>query len=125
MKSISAEVVFNHMTPEALVDFMVSLAGDTNLCNELYSRAGLKLIASVGKKEADRLLAVAQMKAIRWAMAYIEEAAKVAGPSGISPDVVYNALSEHGMTPGVFQQILCAMIRAGKITADYRAIKLV
>ena len=64
MKSISAEVVFNHMTPEALVDFMVSLAGDTNLCNELYSRAGLKLIASVGKKEADRLLAVAQMKAI-------------------------------------------------------------
>lgn len=64
------------------------------------------------------------LRAIKLAMDCIEEAAKVAGPSGAPSGVVYAALMEHGMTLSVYQQILGAMIGAGKITVEHHAIKL-
>lgn len=64
------------------------------------------------------------LRAIKLAMDCIEEAAKVAGPFGAPSGVVYAALSEHGMTLSVYQQIIGAMTRAGKITVEFDCIKL-
>ena len=64
------------------------------------------------------------LKALRLAMDCITDAAKIAGPSGAPSGVVYAALNEHGMTLNVYQQILGAMTRAGKITVEFNCIKL-
>lgn len=64
------------------------------------------------------------IKALRLAMDCITDAAKVAGQSGAPSGVVYAALSEHGMTLSVYQQIIGAMTRAGKIVVEFDCIKL-
>jgi len=61
------------------------------------------------------------VQAIKLAMDCIEEAART--PGGAPSGVVYAALSEHGMTLNVYQQILQAMVNAGKVkVSDHHLI---
>jgi hypothetical protein len=62
--------------------------------------------------------------AMQLAMELIEDAAKVAGPTGAPSGVVYASLSTHGMQLNVYQQILGAMEKAGRIKVKHDCIHL-
>ena len=64
------------------------------------------------------------VEALRLAMACILDAAEAAGPMGAPSGVVYAALSAHGLTLPAYQQILDALIQAGKITVSGHCIRL-
>lgn len=64
------------------------------------------------------------LKAIKLAMDCIEDAARIAGPSGAPSGIVYAALSEHGMKLSTYQKILSAMTETGKITVEFNCIRL-
>lgn len=55
----------------------------------------------------------------------IIEAARTAGPMGAPSGVVYAALSAHGMTLNVYQQIIDALVNTGRITVENHCIKVV
>lgn len=48
----------------------------------------------------------------------VQEAVAASGPMGIPEGHVYAALSAHGMTLPVFEQIIAALVGAGKIRKD-------
>ena len=58
------------------------------------------------------------IEAIRLAMECIEAAARAAGPAGAPSGVVFAALQAHGMRLTTYQQILTALVNAGRITID-------
>jgi hypothetical protein len=62
--------------------------------------------------------------ALKLAIDCIIEAAKIAGPVGAPSGVVYAALSEHGMTLTVYEQIVDYLVKSGKIKVEYHCIKL-
>ena len=62
---------------------------------------------------------------LRFAVECIEDAAKVGGDLGAPSGVVYAAMSEHGMTLSVYQQILDHLVNAGRITVEHDCIKIV
>ena len=61
-------------------------------------------------------------KVIRLAMDAIEDAAREAMPIGAPSGVVFAALSAHGMTLSVYQQIIRAMEQAGRIRVSNNLI---
>ena len=58
------------------------------------------------------------IEAISLAMECIEDAARAAGPAGAPSGVVFAALQAHGMRLTTYQQILTALVNAGRITID-------
>ena len=58
------------------------------------------------------------IEAISLAMQGIEDAARAAGPTGAPSGVVFAALQAHGMRLTTYQQILTALVNAGRITID-------
>jgi hypothetical protein len=62
---------------------------------------------------------------IKMACDMIVETAREAGPLGAPSGVVYAALSAHGMTLNVYQQIVDALVDAGRITVENHCIKAI
>lgn len=62
---------------------------------------------------------------LKLAVDCILDAAREAGPMGAPSGVVYAALSAHGMTLNVYQQIIDALVNAGRITVSNHCIKIV
>jgi hypothetical protein len=62
---------------------------------------------------ADQIIA-----AVSLAMQCIEDAARAGGPAGAPSGVVFAALQAHGMRLTTYQQILTALVNAGRITID-------
>lgn len=63
-------------------------------------------------------------RAISLAVECILDAAEEAGPLGAPSGVIYAALSAHGMRLQPYQQIVDALVRAGKIIVEHDCIKL-
>lgn len=64
------------------------------------------------------------VKLIQFAASCIEDAAREAGDMGAPSGVVFAAFSAQGMTLGVYQQIIDAMVRAGRITVSNNLIRI-
>lgn len=62
---------------------------------------------------------------LKLAVDCILDAARKAGPMGAPSGVVYAALSAHGMTLNVYQQIIDYLVSAGRITVENHCIKIV
>lgn len=65
-----------------------------------------------------------QEQAIKLAVSCILDAAKEGGELGAPSGVIYAALSEHGMSLTVYQQIIDALASRGLITISGHCIKL-
>jgi hypothetical protein len=56
------------------------------------------------------------VKAVQEIAASIIEAVKVAGPMGAPGGTIYSALMAHGCTLSQYQQLMAALVAAGKLT---------
>ena len=65
-----------------------------------------------------------QAAAIRLAIECIMDAARIGGDLGAPSGVIYAALTAHGMTLSVYEQLVDYLVRKNRITLKYNLIRL-